>query len=232
MIIMHGKRIIFLKTKKTAGSSIEFLLTKYCDNNDIMTPLSEEEEILREKMYGRKAQNYVIPFSKWKFSDYIRYIKGKKVEFYNHIPALKVKRYVDEKIWRKYYKFCFERNPYDKVISYVYFRHHDLIKNPHEVNEYIDEPLLKALIKGGREIYTDNKLNIIVDRVYLYEQLKDAVTDILKKIGVDYNGDIPKLKSGYRKTKMPPEMILDRRSIKLINDYFEWEFEKFNYEKI
>ena len=232
MIVMHSKKLIFLKTKKTAGSSVEFLLTKYCDDEDIITPLSEEEEKIREEMYGRKAQNYVIPLSKWTFSDYIRYMKGKKVEFYNHISALKVRKYVGKETWEKYYKVCFERNPYDKVISYVYFKYHHLIKEPHELNKYIDIPFLKTLIKGGRKIYTDDKLNIIVDKVYLYEDLEHSVAEILSKIGVDYSGDIPKLKSNYRKTRISPEKILGKESIALINSYFEWEFEMFNYKKI
>jgi hypothetical protein len=39
MIVSHKYKFIFLKTKKTAGTSIEISLSRYCDEDDIITPL-------------------------------------------------------------------------------------------------------------------------------------------------------------------------------------------------
>ena len=40
MIVSHKHKFIFLKTKKTAGTSIELALTKLCGDDDIITPLT------------------------------------------------------------------------------------------------------------------------------------------------------------------------------------------------
>ena len=54
MIISHKYKYIFLKTNKTAGTSIEIALSKHCDHNDIITPISAEDEAIRK--IGRAVQ--------------------------------------------------------------------------------------------------------------------------------------------------------------------------------
>ena len=49
MIICHKHKFIFVKTRKTAGSSVEIFLSKYCGPSCVITPLSKEDEILRKK---------------------------------------------------------------------------------------------------------------------------------------------------------------------------------------
>ena len=49
-------QFIFLKTRKTAGTSIELALSDLCGARDIITPLTETDEALRAN--GRGAQNW------------------------------------------------------------------------------------------------------------------------------------------------------------------------------
>ena len=55
MIVSHEHKFIFLKTKKTAGTSIELALSQLCGPDDIITPLTQIDEALRAG--GRGAQN-------------------------------------------------------------------------------------------------------------------------------------------------------------------------------
>ena len=41
MIISHSHRYIFIKSEKTAGTSVEAALSKHCTDSDIVTPLGD-----------------------------------------------------------------------------------------------------------------------------------------------------------------------------------------------
>jgi len=91
MIISHKYKFIFIKTRKTAGSSIERFLIDYLGPDDICTgSLIENTKSLNI--------DYIDGHKDWKF------IK-------ENYP----------KEFKNYYKFAVERNPWDKVISYYYY---------------------------------------------------------------------------------------------------------------
>ena len=122
MIISHKHKFIFIKTEKTAGTSMEIALSKYCGENDIVTPLGKKSEVIRTELGYTGPQNFQIPFSKYSLKDWLMFIYNRKRKvYYNHISAGEVKKYISDEVWNTYYKFCFERNPYDKVVSGYFF---------------------------------------------------------------------------------------------------------------
>ena len=50
MIISHKYKFIFIKTRKTAGTSMEIYLSQYCDDNDIVTPITLNQVALGNKI--------------------------------------------------------------------------------------------------------------------------------------------------------------------------------------
>jgi len=91
MIISHQHKFIFIKTRKTAGSSIEKYLTNYLGPDDICTG-SEQDGTPRKNTTvtsGHKGYN----FFRKKFS-----------------------RIVDD-----YFLFAVERNPWDKMVSHYHW---------------------------------------------------------------------------------------------------------------
>ena len=58
MIVCHSRQFIFLKTRKTAGTSLEVALSKLCGDHDTLPPLTSEDAQLRMLISGRSAQNY------------------------------------------------------------------------------------------------------------------------------------------------------------------------------
>lgn len=98
MIISHSKKFAFLKTRKTAGSSIQVALSTECDPlQDIITGSNIKEGVLDE--------SYSAGWNMDKF-------------FTNHPhPQIEqVKHYLSNK-WSDYFKFAFVRNPFDIAVS-------------------------------------------------------------------------------------------------------------------
>ena len=64
MIISHQKKFVFLRTGKTASSSIEVFLSQFCSTGDTITPLgtfaSDDEDKFKEKHDLLCAQNYIL----------------------------------------------------------------------------------------------------------------------------------------------------------------------------
>ena len=152
MIISHKYKFIFIKTRKTAGTSIETYLSKYCSESDIFTPLTPEEP-------GHQARNYRNIF--------------KKQIFYNHMPAIEIKKAIGENIFNSYFKFCVERNPLDKCISYYsMFKnspHHHLIENYTVDHFFSFNDFPKDFHK-----YTVNK-KVVVDKILRYENIEEEM---------------------------------------------------------
>jgi hypothetical protein len=93
MIISHKHRFIFIKNLKTAGTSLEVYIARFCGPEDVITSLIPPEE-------GHQPQN--------------------DAGYFNLISAADVRQKVGPEIWNSYYKFCLERNPWDKTLAYYY----------------------------------------------------------------------------------------------------------------
>lgn len=195
MIISHKHKFIFIKTKKTAGTSIEIALSRICGDLDIITPMNPEDEKLRKSVTGRGAQHTRIPFGRFSMRDWVRFlIRGKRAYFYNHITAKQVKRYVGSSIWNDYYTFCFERNPVTKSISHFKWRGAKVDLNSYQ--DYLHSPDVK-LIQGAK-FYTDGSGNLLVDKVYKMEQMQEAFDHLKQQINCT-NLQVPEFKTKQSK---------------------------------
>ncbi len=64
MIVSHALGLIFVKTRKTAGTSAEIALSRRTGRRDVITRISPTDEELRRREGGAGPQNALVPRSR------------------------------------------------------------------------------------------------------------------------------------------------------------------------
>lgn len=200
MIISHKYKFIFLKTNKTAGTSIEIALSKFCGPNDVITPISPEDEKIRKEFGCRGPQNYLSPLWDYTYKDLTRFFqKGRRVHrFYNHISASEVLAHVGPKLWDNYFKFCFERNPWDRIVSLYYWRYKSEPRPTFSDFVASDDPLINK--QKGFDLYTIDG-HIAVNKICRFENMAEELETIRSQLGIPESLDLPHAKSRFRKNR-------------------------------
>lgn len=211
MIISYKYRYIFIKTYKVAGTSIEKYLSQFGGAHDVFAPIYP-------KVKGYSPRNYKKFFNPIpelvthnNILDYLRTIFDfiSRRKFWNHIPACVVKSRISKEIWNDYFKFCVERNPWDKTLSDYYMK------------KYRDDKLtFEDYIKRGKfpinyPLYTDGIYHekIIVDYVAKYENLNKELSKIFNRLGIPFQDSLEVYaKSRYRKDKRSYQEIFSENS--------------------
>ncbi|MGY6529671.1 MAG: sulfotransferase family 2 domain-containing protein [Cyanobacterium sp.] len=245
MIINHRYQFIFIKTYKTASTSIEQYLSKFCSPEDTIT--------LDKPLVGetRNVQGYFNPLPEmikycpiilpWK-SQYLKQSSNPlknsllKRKFYGHIPAYQARERISSKIWNNYYKFCFERNPWDKVISSYYYICKGQEKNEFSLSDYIAKGNIFNKHKSypwNYPLYT-NPLNpdeIIVDYIGKYEYLNQELAFIFGKLGIPFDGNLnTKANTNLRPETKKAESVYSEEQKQIVERLFAQEIKIHNYQ--
>ncbi len=230
MIISHKHRFIFIKTRKTGGTSVEISLSRYAGDRDVLTPISMADEPLRAE-FGKGPQNHTGLFNPFSQMDgsyksavraYRRFKRAKK--YYNHIPAWMVRRLVGEEIWSGYTTFTIERHPMDRLMSLYYWHTR---KSPDMALEtFIDT--LRVDRHFNYPLYTENG-RIITDMVIDHAALTDGLKELGERCGFTFDGWMPNAKGGHRKDKRPADELLTPALRARVEDLFGPEFEALGY---
>ncbi|MBW0145111.1 sulfotransferase family 2 domain-containing protein [Sphingomicrobium clamense] len=176
MIISHRHRFIFIKTMKTAGTSVEMALSKHCGPDDVITAISDADEKDRERLGYPGAQNELIPQTNKDRS------LGRQRRFFNHMAATAVRANVPRDVWNDYFKFTVERNPFDKAVSHYFWatKNRSVRRRP-SVDRFIQDYASEKL--SNWPLYTDDD-RIILDDVIRYEELEEGLRAVSERLGI------------------------------------------------
>ena len=125
MIICHGLKLIFVKTKKTGGTSFEIALSKSCNADDIVCDISEGDELIRAELgfqgpvnfRRRQREKYLDP--RYGEAHPNARIMGK---FTSHIRSQRICRNMGEELFSSYTKVSIHRDPLDFLVSQYYYK--------------------------------------------------------------------------------------------------------------
>jgi hypothetical protein len=228
MIISHRHKFIFIKTHKTAGSSMEMALGPLCGPEDIITSMEDNEHTGIPRNYYADTfigRGYAKSRLFRKCIDRRSPLLG--AWYWEHMPASRVRELIGEEIWNSYYKFCFERNPWEKVVSYYNWKKHGQEKDTPPFREYV---LNKShrLPRDG-DLYFDGDV-CMMDEVHDYKGFLKTFTSICEKLGIPYDGNMPREKTGVIQEKSDYRDYYDDETKAKVAEWFSREIRLMGYQ--
>jgi hypothetical protein len=177
---------------------MEVFLSQHCGDEDIVAPIKPVEA------------NHVA-----------RNCDG----FFNHIYAHAVRTIVGKEVWDSYYKFCFERNPWDKTVSFFYF-YNSCTEKKLSFQEFLADTNFSYY---NYPRYTEDD-KVIVDFVGKWENLVQDFSHVCRTLGLPFNGDLgSKAKSDTRKERRPYQSYFSDQQRKVIERVFAKEISLHGY---
>lgn len=227
MIISHKYQFIFIKTTKTAGTSIEVFLSQFCGVDDIVTPIFPRVPPHKPRNFKggfNPLPEIILSRGEERLMIAIDILKGMK--FHNHLSAKQIKMRVPSSIWDSYYKFCVERNPWDKTISHFYSVKR--FRNPWLT---LDQYFRRGKFCLNFPQYTDWSGNhIIVDQIIKFENLISELGETFDQLGIPFADDLNvNAKGDFRKDHRPYREVLKPKQCNLIAKIFKKEIDWHGY---
>jgi len=182
VIVSHEHGFVFMKTRKTAGTSVEIALSRVCGDDDVITPVTDDDELLRRARGGRGPQHYLEP-------------PNLERKAFNHMPVSMVRKMLGRQQFESYFSFAIERNPWDAVVSLFHWRYRDA--EPGSFREYVHSDAVETFATKNQRIYRI-KGEVAVTRVLRYESLADELAAVWKELDLPGDPELPHAKSGTR----------------------------------
>lgn len=223
MIVSHKYRFIFLKTRKTAGTSIEVALSKIAGGDAIVTPVHPPEAGHEPRNYGappRADGHPPLNLRQLARRAEVNPECCSEVPYMSHMRSCLVRAKLGREVWDSYFKFCFERNPWEKVASIYGWRTRNL-ESPVPFHEWL---FSAPRVTSDWPIYSVDD-ECVVDAVGRYERLNQDLEVFLERAGVPSRElDLPSAKSGFRRRVWYPPNCVSH-----IERVFHREIDLFGY---
>ncbi|WP_442046491.1 hypothetical protein [Novosphingobium sp. YAF33] len=174
-LISFSHQFAFIKTYKTAGTSLEVHLSRMMSKDDIVTPISPPNR------------------------DHIprNYVQGEGNVFVNHMPASLIKRILGH-AYQSLFTFCFERHPIDKCLSYFAMTQNGVGEHWEKTAATWEEYVEQGDFPVDTRLYVGTEGELLVDRIFRYEEMSDALQEICDVTGMQLPPLTSREKSGYR----------------------------------
>ena len=256
MIISKANKFVFIKGRKVAGTSVEVGLSTLCTSEDILTPITPIDELLRLKATGLMAQNYGANTARLK-----RYRKAlinseQQVEldwssirkprgtYRGHMNLTEMEEVFGgfDEDWTI---IAITRCPYEQALSRI---KHSANKQAvqqrstesldsnnilfQQAKKQFIENAAQQTIRTNIDLYKDAQRNLRPTFYLRYERLKLDYEILMQKLGQTTFEPLPHLKKTNTTTRATPQDLFNRDEIKIINHCFAEEFEHFSYTQL
>jgi hypothetical protein len=242
VLASYSRNFIFLKTLKTASTSLELVFSQLCGPQDIIAPIGARWEMERFRL-GVVPRNFSRDRELEK--RYRRALrKGKKgmlrsVSMENratngctgHMHAPNVRKWVDDEFWERAVKITSERHPYEKALSLARFSFQGDPEEDREAwEEHVNETVRKGRLRGFPIYSIDGEPVVEPENVIRYDRLAEDTARLVEKFGGGEGIELPQTRTTQSEDRPPARELLTpwqrRRVRRRCADEFEflgWE---------
>lgn len=216
--VNHDLKAIYIHIHKTGGTTMAMNLKKHYNFQTYYLRRPDHSQFC----FDKKKKKYI---------NYENRIHG-IINYYKTSKFINRKMNMNQEKWQTYFKFCFIRNPYDRMISAwnhvnrfnIPFKNFMNLKNTCNDVEYMHMfmPQYRSMI--------NEKAKLCIDYIGHFETFEEDFQTILKKLNVLSKHNIQeKLNSRNHK---PFYEYYDQEALNKVNILMNEDFNHLTYEKI
>jgi hypothetical protein len=219
MLVSHRFKFIFVKTSKTAGTSVENYLEKFCmpggewikHDTPSRRPVYETESGIIGHRGGREDMS---------------------IKWYEHQTASDIRQQIGEDIWNSYTKIGTIRNPYDQAVSMFFMRKMLASRRAGTVEQEraeFEQWLVSGNCPDDKHIYCIDG-NSCFDEVIRYENLYPDLNRVCDKFALPFvPTEVIKAGRKSRPVEFSSLNMYTELSKSIVQKKLKYELEFFNY---
>jgi hypothetical protein len=217
MIVSYSRNFIFIRTKKTAGTTVEVVLGAACVPGDIVTLTARE-------VLTSGIDHVLVPETERG----LREVGGR--QFYKHMTAEEAYPLIDRDFWNAAYKITVERHPYEKAVSQAFYKYpKDKKRRAADFGEYVDWVVREGDYPGFPRWSIGG--NVAVDDFIHQENLGPDLDRVGARLGIPIPAELPQMKARTRTDHRPAREILTDAQKMIVYERCAKEFEILGWER-
>ena len=182
MLVSHRYKFIYLKSRKTAGTSTEAFLERYC------APPEGEKNHAHQHSHKHAVSKYGIIGNRQRGHS----------KYSAHSSPNRVKELVGNNCWEQYTKVVNVRNPYDVAVSMYHWRTYEK-NHPISFKKWVNTPAEHGRLKNNLNFWELSFNNTFYIK---YESLKEDINRLMGVLNLpSYSDTLPTYKANLYKRK-------------------------------
>jgi hypothetical protein len=151
---------------------------------------------------------------------------AKHPAYYNHMSATAIRKRIGGRMWDRYFTFCFERNPWEKVVSGFFWE-----RGRRGVELDFEDYVLNAPLPSDFDRYSFDGRSVGVDFVGRYEHLEEELRKVLDRLGIREPVMLGREKGSFRPREATVETMFTDEMSARVERIFAREIEAFGFER-
>lgn len=223
VLVSHTAKFIYMKTRKTAGTTVEMYFERFCVPEGTATGAEAVRETVTAAGIVGSRRDGKRPGDVWQ----------------NHMPAREVRTRLGPEIWDRYLKFAAVRNPFAVVLSAFFWKNdrdypRDAAALAHARRDFAR--FVQGRPLRGRSWGSDADIVAIdgemqMDMLVRQERLADDVRAVCDRLGLPWEPErlVHAKKTAGAPTRYPLEDFYTPETAAIVRREFDWIFSRLDY---